>query len=133
MFRDPAKWKDISVGYAHGLSGDMSLDTDCVKTTDEVQLAVQDFGLSLFYVSQANFIEPFHLFSYIAIAIGNQNVACALNTQATQFSLRTSSTAGAGDLMYTLADFPIAGFFNTEITTEVQTENQIWEAFTALW
>ena len=70
IFRESDTWRDIPVGFAHGLKGNMTLNTDCVSTTEELMTSVVDLAIA-FYNIGTNILEPYHLFSYYMIAQGN--------------------------------------------------------------
>ena len=58
------------------------------------------------------------------------NVACAAQAQAQQLNVRTQTSSGAGDLLYTLLYFPVEGFFEGSQSAIVS--NQIWNAVSAI-
>ena len=85
LFRNFDTWLDVPVGFAYGLKGNMTLQTDCVSTTQEQMKAILNLLISLTKLNE-NLLAPYHLASYYMIAQGNQQIACAQSAQATQFN-----------------------------------------------
>ena len=130
LFRSMDQWHKVPIGFAHGLKSNLTLTTDCVSTTEEQMKAVLNL-LAAFGNLNENLLAPYHLFSYYMIAQGNQQIACAQQAQATQFNQRTNSLGGMGDLIFTMTQFPIEGFFAGNLKEGV--DNQVWNAVYALW
>ena len=78
----------------------------------------------------SNVIQPYYDVSTLLISFGNLNVACAATAQAQQLNVRTQTSSGAGDLLYTLLYFPVEGFFEGSQSAIVS--NQIWNAVYAI-
>ena len=121
-------WMDFPHGFAAGIKGSFDT-TDCASTTDTMVTDFLDLVDSLENF-MSNIIQPYYDLSTLMISIGNNNVACSANAQATQLNIRTQTSSGAGDLAYTLFYFPIEGFFQGSQSSLVQ--NQIWNAVFSL-
>mmetsp|Transcript_12892 Transcript_12892/g.21812 ORF Transcript_12892/g.21812 Transcript_12892/m.21812 type:complete len:136 (-) Transcript_12892:40-447(-) len=78
-----------------------------------------------------NLVQPFYDASDILVQFSNTNVACQLESQAIQLNIRTQTSAGLGDLIYTVLQFPFEGYF--EAKQNPQINNQLWSAVLSLY
>ena len=76
-------------------------------------------------------MAPVDSAGYLLIAQGNLNTACVASVQAAQMNQKFNTLSGLGDLMYTVLNYPIEGFFQAQ--TDPTINNQIWTAVLSLY
>ena len=100
---------DVPIGVAYGWKSTYT-ETDCstsMTTLVADGITVYESVLAVF----ENVVQPYYDASTFLISASNTAVACAATTQLAQFSVRSTTSSGLGDLMYTLMNYPAEGFF----------------------
>ena len=78
----------------------------------------------------ASLLGPFYAAFNMLATASDFNVACQLPVQAANLKNRLNSEAGRSDVVYTLINAPVEGFFQGKDTA---LHNKLWEAGMALW
>ena len=63
--------------------------------------------------------------------LSNYQVACLLEEQASQYESRVNSEAGYADLVYTVVNVPIEGFFEGKNNAAIT--NLLWDVVNAMY
>ena len=127
LLRQQEKWPEIIEGLTYGWKGSYG-DTTCAETSISLIIQINALLESLAKL-QENLLQPFYDTSNLLIQMTNFLTACQFSTQASQLSIRTKTEAGKGDMIYTILQYPVEGYFSTDPLTQ----NQLWEAFLAIW
>ena len=67
----------------------------------------------------------------LLISFSNYGVACMIVTMANQYTLRVKTDAGLSDLVYTVYNIPVEGFFDGKNNAAIV--NVIWNGVEAIY
>ena len=129
LFNRVDNWEYVPIGFAYGMKGSR-IRTDCSTATIELMRRILLVFRKLEDIF-SNVLEPYQAISNAIIAGSNVQTSCSANAQSTQFDLRTTTTGGISDLLYTVTQFPIEGFFMAQSQPDIK--NQIWDSVYDHW
>ena len=104
LMNTPSEMTEIPHGISYGLKGSWN-DTDCSDTMDTLVADGIVVYTSILGMA-SNLIQPYYDISTFMISASNSMVACSFTSQMAQMSVRTTTSSGMGDLIYTLVNFP---------------------------
>ena len=122
-------------GLSNGLIGSWSYpDAPCVAKGNEVVTGIYDIYqvfIDAFVNKTKNVLDPFYIISDWLITLSNYQIACLVEEQAVQYETRVNSDTGYADLVYTIVNVPVEGFFEGKNNAAIN--NILWDVINAIY
>ena len=126
------QYQNFFTGLVKGIKGSNDTNTDCLDSTLKMLEDLKTLWKQVQWDSlKVNIMAPVDSVGYLLIAQGNLNTACVASVQSAQMNQKFNTLSGLGDLLYTVLNYPIEGFFNAQ--TDPTIKNQIWDAVLNLY
>ena len=71
-------------------------------------------------------LDPYYAMADALVTTSNYQVACQFSTQAAQIKVKLQTESGRGDILWTLLNVPVEGFFQGKYNNKLV--NQVWSA-----